>query len=108
MHPYNFETPVNGDLTLYAQWQKSPQIDAVEALTEVTLAPNPFSSSLRLEHAERILHLVVYTASGHRLVELAHSGASSIVLNTSHWVGGLYMIRVTGAEGSRVLTAVKR
>ena len=107
-HPYNFETPVTGDLTLYAQWKKDSQIDAVEALTEVTMAPNPFSSTLRLEHAERILHLVVYTATGHRLVELAHSGAPSIVLNTSHWVGGLYLIRVTGAEGSRVLTAVKR
>jgi len=106
-HPYNFETPVTGDLTLYAQWKKDSQIDAVEALTEVTMAPNPFSSTLRLEHAERILHLVVYTATGHRLVELAHSGAPSIVLNTSHWVGGLYLIRVTGAEGSRVLTAVK-
>ena len=106
-HPYNFETPVTGDLTLYAQWKKDSQIDAVEALTEVTMAPNPFSSTLRLEHAERILHLVVYTATGHRLVELAHSGAPSIVLNTSRWVDGLYMIRVTGAEGSRVLTAVK-
>ena len=106
-HPYNFETPVTGDLTLYAQWKKDSQVDAVEALAEVTIAPNPFSSTLRLEHAERILHLVVYTATGHRLVELAHSGAPSIVLNTSRWVGGLYMIRVTGAEGSRVLTAVK-
>ena len=106
-HPYNFETPVTGDLTLYAQWKKDSQVDAVEALAEVTIAPNPFGSTLRLEHAERILHLVVYTATGHRLVELAHSGAPSIVLNTSRWVGGLYMIRVTGAEGSRVLTAVK-
>ena len=110
--PYDFSTPVTGNLTLYAVWEKDgddKKLTPVEdpSLTLVRVAPSPFSSSLTLLNTQPSTRYAVYTASG-ALVASGICTSQTSMLDTQDWPAGLYIVQLTTPVGIRTIRAVKR
>jgi len=110
--PYDFSTPVTGNLTLYAVWEKDgddKKLTPVEdpSLTLVRVAPSPFSSSLTLLNTQPDTRYAVYTASG-ALVASGICTSQTSMLDTQDWPAGLYIVQLTTPVGIRTIRAVKR
>ena len=110
--PYDFSTPVTGNLTLYAVWEKDgddKKLTPVEdpSLTLVRVAPSPFSSSLTLLNTQPDTRYAVYTVSG-ALVASGICTSQTSQLDTQDWPAGLYIVQLTTPVGIRTIRAVKR
>lgn len=110
--PYDFSTPVTGNLTLYAVWEKDgddKKLTPVEdpSLTLVRVAPSPFSNSLTLLNTQPDTRYAVYTASG-ALVASGICTSQTSMLDTQDWPAGLYIVQLTTPVGIRTIRAVKR
>lgn len=113
---YDFKTAVDDNLILYAQWKASPDNPKPEpddpspvgALGEVEVASNPFTSRLRLIHTESVVACTVFNSRGERMARLPATTGANLVLNTSSWPAGLYIIELRTRAGVRVLRAVKQ
>lgn len=68
--------------------------------------PNPFSDRLTLTSNAIIEKVEVYNASG-QLLFAQQTNTSMVELNMNAYESGVYFIRLTGGEGSTMVTAVK-
>lgn len=105
--PYDFNTPVEDNITLVAQWEKASAVESV-LLEGVTAAGNPFGETLTLlglAHAERVS---VYSVIGVPVYTASLRGETHIALNTTRWATGVYLVRITARDGAKVLRVVKR
>ena len=75
-------------------------------VSDVNAYPNPFTDQMTLTSNSVIEKVEVYNTSG-QLLFAEKTNASMVELNMSAYECGVYFIRVTGAEGSKMVTAVK-
>jgi hypothetical protein len=68
--------------------------------------PNPFTDRLILTSTEAIEKVEVYNAGG-QLLFVRQTGSTIVELNMNEYESGVYFIRITGAERSSMVTAVK-
>jgi len=74
-------------------------VDEVAAPQEVTVYPNPASDVVNIKSALQIKHLAVFNHSG-QLVYNADAGSTTYNLSVGTFESGLYLFRVTTAEGT--------
>lgn len=76
-------------------------IDAVETslLAGVEVYPNPCDAELHLRNVAALRSLAVVNALGQTVMTRTHNGAETMVIPTDMLPAGLYLLRLTDAEG---------
>ena len=76
-------------------------------LPRVEVAPNPFSATLTVLHAEDVQRYELVDAGG-AIVAKGRNQSAMLTIPTDHLVPGVYVLRLVGAEGARNIRVVKR
>lgn len=76
-------------------------------LPRVEVAPNPFSTTLTVLHAEDVQRYELVDAGG-AIVAKGRNQSAMLTIPTDHLVPGVYVLRLVGAEGARNIRVVKR
>ena len=87
------------------------KLDAVisSLLQEVTVAPNPADSWIRVDNCQNVRHMAVYTATGARVMELVCGGQETVTINTALLTPGMYLLQLVASDGGRrSISFVKR
>jgi S-layer domain protein len=91
--------------------KKGGKLDAVisSLLQEVTVAPNPADSWIRVDNCQNVRHMAVYTATGARVMELVCGGQETVTINTALLTPGMYLLQLVASDGGRrSISFVKR
>ncbi len=74
-------------------------VEDIETVQEVSVYPNPASEVVNIKSGSEIQHLAVYNQSG-QLVYNADASSTTYNLSVGSFESGLYLFRVTTAEGT--------
>ena len=91
---------VTDNRTLVANFEVSTGITS-SLLSNLSVYPNPFGESITLENAESVNRVIITSVIGQRIIDVTLNGQTQI--NTSHLVGGVYLIEFQSNNGDRVV-----
>ncbi|MFO7842721.1 MAG: BspA family leucine-rich repeat surface protein [Bacteroidales bacterium] len=91
---------VTDNRTLVANFEVSTGITS-SLLSNLSVYPNPFGESITLENAESVNRVIITSVIGQRVMDITLNGQTQI--NTSHLVGGVYLIEFQSNNGDRVV-----
>lgn len=78
-------------------------------LQEVTVAPNPADSWIRVDNCQNVRHMAVYTSTGARVLEIVCGGQETVTINTALFTPGMYLLQLVASDGGRrSISFVKR
>jgi len=78
-------------------------------LQEVTVAPNPADSWIRVDNCQNVHHMAVYTSTGARVLEIVCGGQETVTINTALFTPGMYLLQLVASDGGRrSISFVKR
>ena len=70
-------------------------------LQEVTVAPNPADSWIRVDNCQNVRHMALYTATGARVLEIVCGGQETVTINTALLTPGMYLLQLVASDGGR-------
>jgi len=87
------------DLMINALVSTTVGMDELKASEEVIVSPNPADNSVRLEFPSDIKSISVFNSSGQKVIQSDIENQTSLSLNTSFYLSGVYYIRFSAANG---------
>lgn len=79
-----------------------------ESAVKTSVFPNPFTDILRIESAEPIRKIEIFSISGNRLSELKVTGSRGVSVPVSDLPNGVLILKIKGDGFTRTLKAVKK
>jgi hypothetical protein len=94
------------DIDVTVNVMLNPTGTQVNLSDEVRLYPNPFSSLLTLEGVAHVRQVEVVNLIGQRMMLMESNGEQTLTLHTENLQAGVYLIRLTGEDGSQSIVKV--
>jgi len=74
-------------------------VEKVSASSKFAMYPNPLSEVLTINNTASINNVEIVDITGKVIIDHANNGLSTIHINTSNFVKGLYLVRINTVEG---------
>jgi hypothetical protein len=87
------------DLMINALISTTVGLDAPKDSDEVIVRPNPADNLARIEFPSGLVSISVFDVSGQKLIESNVENQTSLSINTSAYISGVYYIRFSTANG---------
>jgi trimeric autotransporter adhesin len=97
-----FVTDANNERVRYT-YNENVGVPSVSSPAAVSVSPNPFSSTINFTGLNTGFNVAVYDMLGRNVVKGSAAGSSTLTVTTPVLPAGMYLVKVTGADGAVLL-----